>query len=130
MATKKFKKLPKDAQRAAFAQMDKDGTRESGGGKKLGGGSIAVKTLNPSSAKFPHIKSGEQSAMLSKSLRHFERAVKTERERMLSGLEFGEIRAEQNLRNRENTFSAMKGRKEGRDFLSTARAFRIKNSKK
>lgn len=31
MATKKFKALPKDSQRAAFAQMDKDGTRRAGG---------------------------------------------------------------------------------------------------
>lgn len=130
MATKKFKKLPKDAQRAAFAQMDKDGTRESGGGKKLSRGTLAVKTLKPSNAKLPHIKDAQQAAMLSKSISHFEKGGKLERERMMSGLEFGEIRAEQNLRNREKTFSAMKGRKEGKDFLSTARAFRIKTRKK
>lgn len=29
MATKAFKRLPRDAKRAAFAQMDKDGTRRS-----------------------------------------------------------------------------------------------------
>ena len=31
MATKAFKKLPKAAQRAAFAEMDKDGSRRGGG---------------------------------------------------------------------------------------------------
>lgn len=41
MATKRFKALPKDSQRAAFAQMDKDGTRQGrrgGGGGFVGGG--------------------------------------------------------------------------------------------
>jgi|JI10StandDraft_1071094.scaffolds.fasta_scaffold425553_2 hypothetical protein len=42
MATKKFKKLPKDSQRAAFAQMDEDGTRQKGNGK---GGGVGVKAL-------------------------------------------------------------------------------------
>lgn len=37
MATKKFKKLPKDSQRAAFAQMDKDGTRNDRGNARGGG---------------------------------------------------------------------------------------------
>lgn len=37
MATKKFKKLPKDSQRAAFAQMDADGTRQGKSGKAVGG---------------------------------------------------------------------------------------------
>jgi len=40
MATKRFKKLPKDSQRAAFAQMDEDGTRQRGGGN--GGGVKAL----------------------------------------------------------------------------------------
>jgi len=35
MATKAFKKLPKDSQRAAFAQMDKDGVRQTQKGGSL-----------------------------------------------------------------------------------------------
>ena len=73
MATKKFKKLPKDSQRAAFAQMDEDGTRERGNGK---GGGVASKTLKPSKAKLPHIKTGDQQAMLDKSLFQYGKADK------------------------------------------------------
>lgn len=47
MATKRFKKLPKDSQRAAFAQMDEDGTRQGRGGKGGGGVVRAPRTLDP-----------------------------------------------------------------------------------
>ena len=55
MATKKFKKLPKDSQRAAFAQMDEDGTRQNKGGKS-GGGAVAVRTLKKQSEGIVAVK--------------------------------------------------------------------------
>ena len=129
MATKKCKKLPNDSQRAAFAQMDEDGTRERGNGK---GGGVASKTLKPSKAKLPHIKTGDQQAMLDKSLFQYGKADKENKDRMLSGLEFGEIRAEQNLKGLkgQKTFDALRERKNSKEFLSTARAFKIKTRKK
>jgi hypothetical protein len=129
MATKRFKKLPKDSQRAAFAQMDEDGTRQRGGGN---GGGVVVKTLKPSSAKMPHIKTSDQKAMLDKSLYQYGKADKENKDRMMSGLEFGEIRAEQNLKGLkgQKTFDALRERKNSKEFLSTARAFKIKTRKK
>lgn len=131
MATKKFKKLPKDSQRAAFAQMDEDGTRQGKGGKK-GGGGMTVKTLKASKSKLPHIKTGDQMAMLDKSLYQYGKADKENKDRMKSGLEFGEIRAEQNLKGLkgQKTFDALRERKNSKEFLSTARAFKIKIGKK
>jgi len=127
MATKRFKKLPKDSQRAAFAQMDEDGTRQRGGGN--GGG---VKALKRSANKLQHIKTGEQKAMLDKSLYQYGKADKENKDRMMSGLEFGEIRAEQNLKGLkgQKTFDALRERKNSKEFLSTARAFKIKTRKK
>ena len=128
MATKKFKELPKKAQRAAFAEMDEDGTRQNRGSKSSGGG-VVTKTLKASKAKLPHIKNADQSAMLDKSMYHFSKGNKGDKERMLSGLDFGVIKAEQTLRSRERNYETLKWKKESKEFLSTARAFKLKTAK-
>ncbi len=53
MATKKFKSLPKKSQEAAFAQMDKDGTRRSKGGKSSG---VSVRKLKKQSEGIVAVK--------------------------------------------------------------------------
>lgn len=132
MATKKFKKLPKDSQRAAFAQMDKDGTRNDRGNAR-GGGSIAVKTLSKNKTKLPHITSGEQMAVLDRSLFSYEKGSPNDKARMKSGLEKGEIHAEQTLRllpKSARKFDELASAKKQKDFLGAARAFRILTNKR
>ena len=124
MATKKFKKLPKDSQRAAFAQMDEDGTRQNRGSKS--GGAVVVKKLGKSESKLPHIKTAEQKFLLEKSNYAYSKGTKDEKERMLQGLTNGEIKAEQALAGaKRKDFIDLKTRKEQKEFLSSARAFRL-----
>ena len=131
MATKKFKDLPKDAKRAAFAQMDKDGTRENRQGKNAGG--IPVKSLGRSKNKLPHIKTEEQQALLNRSVYHYEKGSKTDQSRMEQGLFNGQIKAEQNLRGvykSSRKFDELQTAKKSVEFLSSARAFSILASKR
>lgn len=130
MATKKFKKLPKDSQRAAFAQMDDDGTRQGKGGKS--GGGVPVKTLKASGKKLKHIKTPEQRALLEKSVVHFEKGTKDDQARMKRGLLEGESGAKRDLRsNRGATgFYGIGTTKKSKEFLSTARAFRLRGTTK
>jgi len=125
MAKKKsFKSLPRKAQKAAFAQMDDDGTRRGGvkkaSGKNPGGLSVAVKA---SSTRLPHLKTADQKRTLAHTTAQF-KAKGADRDRQLSGLDFGITRAKKELR-------TPGGEKErAKEFLSTARAFRIKNKLK
>lgn len=131
MATKKFKSLPKDAKRAAFAQMDKDGTRENRHGRN--GGGFAVKTLSRNKNKLPHIKSEEQQAILNRSVYQYEKGGKTDQSRMEQGLFNGQIKAEQNLRGLPRSgrkFDELHTAKKSTEFLSSARAFSILVSKR
>lgn len=85
MATKKFKKLPKDSQRAAFAQMDEDGTRQGRGGK--GGGGIAIKTLKKhseglSAVRLPKDSKHIAEGLLQRSLNEYNAASPAEKTRL------------------------------------------------
>jgi hypothetical protein len=83
MATKKFKKLPKDSQRAAFAQMDKDGTRQDRGGK--GGGSFLPRetiggykiTLAPSDTQVRVVSPSGQIGIVKRAGRSNQEIIKS-----------------------------------------------------
>lgn len=127
MATKKFKKLPKDAQRAAFAEMDKDGTRQNRGGKS--GGGVAAKTLKPSAKRLPHLKTPESKALFDKSVARFDKATPLEKSKMRQALTDNEIHAESSLRTKEKDFAALSSKQRGKNTLAAARAFRLSRPK-
>ena len=127
MATKKFKKLPKDSQRAAFAQMDEDGTRQNRGGKS--GGGVVAKTLKPSAKKLPHIKTGEQRAILESTNYAFSKKTASEKKNAMVELARGELKAKDTIRRvrdyNQKDFFDLKDAKKSKEFLGAARAFRI-----
>ena len=122
---KSFKSLPKKAQKAAFAQMDKDGSRRSGSAKKKTStsGSVFSASVKASGKKLLHVKTDDQKRTLSHTTAQF-KAKGADRERQLSGLDFNIGRAKRELRTPDGEKARAK------EFLSTARAFRIKNKLK
>ena len=129
MATKKFKKLPKDSQRAAFAQMDEDGTRQRGGGN---GGSVT--TLKRSANKLQHIKTSEQRAMVDRTNYAFSQKSAAEKKAAMVDLARGEMKAKDTLRRvrdyNQKDFMDLKDAQKSKEFLSSARAFRLQNKGK
>ncbi len=95
--------------------MDDDGTRR-GSGK--GGFSSHVKA---SSKKLPHIKSASQAEKLSLTQKAF-KSKGADNERQVAGLKFGIDTSKRLLRSGTSS-----EKREAKEFLSTARAFKIKN---
>lgn len=122
---KSFKSLPKKAQKAAFAQMDDDGTRRGSGAKKKasGAGSVLSVGVKASANKLLHIKNDDQKRIISHTTAAF-KSKGADRDRQLSGLDFGIGRAKKELRSPDGEKAKAK------EFLSTARAFKIKNKLK
>ena len=111
--TKRFKRLPKDAKRAAFAAMDDRGGSSPNFSKKV----------KASSKTFRHIQTDEQKRMLDLSSAAFN-ASGADKKRMLSDLVQGRKSSLENLRAPEGNKPKAKA------FLATERAFRFLNKLK
>ena len=115
--TKRFKKLPKDAKKAAFANMD-----ARGGGKS--------KKVIVSKNKYPHIRHEAAKDMLYRSTKAFDGADAAGKKSMKGILAENVKSAKHSLKlSVKEGMRAMSSLGTGRhtDFLSIERAFRLKN---
>lgn len=90
--------------------------------------------LKKSANKFPHIKTGEQQAILNRTEYAFSKKTAAEKKAAMVDLARGEMKAKDVLRRvkdyNQKDFTDLKDALKSKEFLSASRAFRIRNKTK